>query len=155
MGVPKDGPAEVAGIPIADAVVEQLRANTTLEPTVVDDDGLPIAVGRQTSVLSPKLARAVLLRDGHCRLPGCEIRHGLQIHHLRPRSWGGSNDPSNLAAVCLAGGHHQMLVPHGPRALVGNPNQPDGLHLVHLDHLTVDQAEQLGLPPPRARPGAA
>jgi hypothetical protein len=57
--------------------------------------------------------------------------------------------------VCVAGGHHQMLVPHGPWALVGNPNRPDGLRLVHLHKLTADQAEQLGLPPPRAGPAAA
>ena len=93
----------------------------------------------------------MLLRDGHCRIPDCEIDHGLQIHHLRPQSWGGSDDPSDLAAVCTAGGHHQMLIPHGPWALVGNPNQPDGLRLVHLDELTEADALQLGLPPPSSR----
>ena len=99
--------------------------------------------------------RAVLLRDSHCRCGNCEVRYGLQVHHLRPRSWGGSDDPSNLAAVCVPAGHHQKLIPHGPWALVGNPNQPDGLRLVHLDDLTVEDARQLGLPPRRAGPNAA
>jgi hypothetical protein len=153
--VPKDGPAEVAGIPLPDAVVEGLRASGKVEPVLVDDDGVPVAVGKQTGLLSPKVARAILLRDGHCRIPGCETRHGLQLHHLRPRSWGGTDDPSNLAAVCVPRGHHQMLVPQGPWALVGNPNRPDGLQLVHLDQLTVEQIQQLGLPPPRAGPTAA
>jgi hypothetical protein len=31
-----------------------------------------------------------------------------------------------------------MLIPHGPWALVGNPNQPDGLQLVRVDQLTVE-----------------
>jgi hypothetical protein len=153
--VPKEGPADVAGIPLPDALVESLRATAKVEPVLVDDDGVPVTVGKQTSVVSAKIARAVSLRDGHCRIPGCEHRRSLQIHHLRPRSWGGSDDPANLAAVCVAGGHHQMLVPHGPWALVGNPNRPDGLRLVHLHKLTADQAEQLGLPPPRAGPAAA
>jgi hypothetical protein len=48
-----------------------------------------------------------------------------------------------------------MLIPHGPWALVGNPNLPDGLTLVHLDDLNAEQAAQLGLPPPRAGPTAA
>jgi hypothetical protein len=152
VAIGQHGPAEVAGIPLADALVEQLRANATVEPVLVDDHGAPLAVGKRTSFLSPKIARAVLLRDGHCRIPGCEVRHGLHIHHLRPRSWGGTDDVSNLAAVCPIAGHHQMLVPHGPWALVGNPNQPDGLRLVHLDHLTDHDAAQLGLPPPRAGP---
>ena len=130
VSVPLQGPAEVAGIPLPDAMVEQLRANATIEPVLVDDDGSPVTVGKRTTVLSPKIVRAVLLRDGHCRIPGCQTRHGLQIHHLRPRSWAGTDEPSNLAAVCVGAGHHQMLVPHGPFALVGNPNQPDGLHLV-------------------------
>ena len=57
--------------------------------------------------MSPKIARAVLLRDRHCRVPGCEIDYGLHVHHLRPRSWGGTDDLSDLAAVCTAGGHHR------------------------------------------------
>jgi hypothetical protein len=117
--------------------------------------GAPVAVGTRTSALSPKVARAVMLRDGHCRIPGCEVCYGLNVHHLRPVSLGGSDDPSNLATVCLPAGHHQMLIPHGPWALVGNPNLPDGLSLVHVDDLTPEQAEQVGLPPPRAGPSAA
>jgi hypothetical protein len=52
----------------------------------------------------------------------------LQVHHLRPRSWKGTDEISNLAAVCPA--HHRLLIPHGLLALVGNPNLPDGLELV-------------------------
>jgi len=153
--VPKEGPAEVAGIPLPDAVVESLRASARIEPVLVDDDGIPVSIGKRTTALSPKIARAVFLRDAHCRIPDCEVRHGLQIHHLRPRSWGGTDQIADLAAVCTAAGHHQMLIPHGPWALVGNPNRPDGLRLVHLDELTEADAVQLGLPPPRAGPNAA
>jgi len=153
--VPRHGPAEIAGVPISDSLLQQLRANASIEPVLVDDDGVPIAVGKRTTVLSPKIARAVLLRDGHCQCGNCEVRHGLEVHHLRPRSWGGTDEISNLAVVCTARGHHQMLVPNGPWALVGNPNQPDGLTLVHVDELIEHQAEQLGLPRNRAGPNAA
>ncbi len=152
VGVPLTGPAEVAGIPLPDVTVEQLRASARVEPVLVDDHDLPLAVGKQSAMLSPKVARAVKLRDGHCRIPGCEVRYGLHTHHLRPRSWDGTDDPSNLAMVCTAAGHHQMLVPTGPFALVGNPHRPDGLELVHLDDLDCEQATQLGLPPPCAGP---
>ena len=153
--VPQSGPAEVAGIPLPDAMVEALRASARIEPVLVDDQGLPIAVGRQAGAVSSKVLRAVMLRDGHCRIPGCEVNHGLHAHHLRPKSWDGTDELSNLAMACVAAGHHQMLVPHGPWALVGNPNLPDGLRLVHLDDLTHEQAAQLGLPPRRAGPNAA
>jgi hypothetical protein len=151
--VPEHGPARIAGIPLPDSIVEQLRASGSVEPLLHDEIGAPVAVGKRTSSLSPKTQRAVLLRDGHCRCGDCDLRYGLQVHHLRPRSYGGTDDISNLAAVASV--HHPVLIPNGPYALVGNPNQPDGLRMVHIDDLTPEQAEQVGLPPPRAKPGAA
>lgn len=149
--VPRFGPATVAGVLLPDAVVEQLRANANIEPVLVDDDGVPIGIGPWFPGLSPKLARAVQLRDGHCRFGTCDCTYGLEIHHLVPRTWGGSDDPSNLAAVCVAARHHQMLIPNGRWALVGNPNRPDGLRLVRYHDLTDDEARGYGLPPPSGR----
>jgi 5-methylcytosine-specific restriction endonuclease McrA len=116
-------------------MVESLRAQARIEAVLVDNRGVAVVRGARPSVLSPKIARAVLLRDGHCRWPGCERRTGLQIHHLTPRSWGGGDDLANLAAICTGGGtdHHTRLVPHGPWQLAGNPNRPDGLHLERLE----------------------
>jgi hypothetical protein len=151
--VPEQGPAMVAGIPLPDAMVEQLRATASVEPLLVDETGVPVAVGKRGSGLSPKIIRAVLLRDGHCRCGNCDLRYGLHAHHIRPKSWGGTDDISNLAAVASV--HHPMLIPNGPYALVGNPNQPDGLRLVHIDDLTPDEAQQVGLPRRRAGPNAA
>jgi len=128
VAVPLEGPAEIAGIPIADSLLEQLRANASITPVLVDDDGAVMAIGRAAPALAPKLRRAVLLRDARCRVPGCARRRGLEVHHLVPRSWQGTDEISNLAAVCPA--HHRLLVPHGLLALVGNPNLPDGLELV-------------------------
>ncbi len=72
--VATSGPAAVAGIPLPDAMVEQLRASASVEPLLVDDAGLPVSVGKRASSLSPKTARAVLLRDGHCRCGSCDLR---------------------------------------------------------------------------------
>jgi hypothetical protein len=128
IAVPLRGSAEIAGVPIADNLLEQLRANASITPVLVDDDGAVIGIGRAVPAISPKVRRAVLLRDARCRVPGCARRRGLEVHHLVPRSRQGSDDISNLAAVCPA--HHRLLVPHGLLALVGNPNLPDGLKLV-------------------------
>jgi hypothetical protein len=151
--VPPEGPVEVAGIPLPDAMVEKLRAGAKIDPVLVDADGAPVAVGRRSTTLSPKLVRAVLVRDGHCRCGECDLRYGLHVHHLRPRSWGGGDETSNLAAV--AGVHHPILIPHGPYALVGNPNRPDGLTMKHIDDLTPEEAAQIGLPQTKRRRGAA
>jgi hypothetical protein len=128
VAVPVKGPAHIAGVPIADSLLEQLRANATIEPILVDESGDLVGIGRRTSAISPKLRRAVLLRDGQCRVPGCARRRGLQVHHLLPRTWGGLDEIANLACVCPA--HHRVLIPHGLLALVGNPKLPDGPELV-------------------------
>jgi hypothetical protein len=128
VAVPLEGPAHIGGVPIADSLLEQLRANATIEPILVDEHGAPLGIGRRVSAISPKLRRAVLLRDTQCRVPGCARRRGLEVHHLLPRTWGGFDEIANLAAVCPA--HHRLLVPNGLLALVGNPNLPDGLELV-------------------------
>lgn len=51
--VSKSGSAEIAGIPLPDAIVEQLRANASIEPVLVDDDGVPITVAKRMTALSP------------------------------------------------------------------------------------------------------
>jgi hypothetical protein len=141
---------------LADPIVGQLRAQAKIEPVLVDELRVPVARGRTFPALSPKITRAVLARDGHCRYCTCDRRHGLQIHHLWPRSWG-TDRISDLAAVCTGGGtdHHPMLVPHGPWLLVGNPNRPDGLRLVHRDHVPrgLDQYIRARRPPTLAELG--
>jgi len=135
--VPMGGPAEVCGIPLPDSMVEGLRASARIKTRVVDEHGSEIARGKAAPSLPPRVRESVLRRDGHCRFGDCDRRHGLQVHHLWPKSWGGSDDQSNLASVCVGGGtdHHADLAPHGPRLLLGNPNRPDGLRLVHRDDL--------------------
>lgn len=136
--VPLVGPAEVGGIPLPDEMVQALRTRADIEPVLVDADGAPVLVGSTKATgISAKTARQVLLRDGHCRIPGCTRCEGLEVHHLVPKSWGGSDEPINLAAICRGGGndHHPWLVPQGPYLLLGNPNQVDGLRLIHRDDL--------------------
>jgi len=62
-------------------------------------------------------------RDGwRCRVPGCTARRNLQVHHVRFRSRGGSDDDANLAVLCathhLQGIHRDRLRCHA---------LPDGL----------------------------
>jgi hypothetical protein len=135
--IPLHGPATIAGAPVPDTLLEAWRAEARIEPVVVDDHNEPLTTGRITSTLSKKQRRAVLVRDGHCRWEHCDRTHGLHNHHLWPRSWGGTDELSNRAAICSGGAtdHHLKVVPHGPWLLLGNPNQPDGLHLVHRDDI--------------------
>ncbi len=122
-----DGEATMCGVPLPEEWVDAARANARVHLRVVDDDGNVIAEDRARTFVSQKRRRAVVRRDGRCRWPGCNRRLRLQVHYLHPSSWGGTDDTSNLAAVCAY--HHGLLVPHGDYVLDGNPNQPDGLTL--------------------------
>ncbi len=129
VSVRSDGPAEVAdGVMLADEQVEQMRANCTIELAFLDEHGSVTAISRATTALSPKVRRSVIKRDGRCRWPGCEVRDGLEVHHIRPRSCGGTDEFTNLVAVCAP--HHRLLVPLGEMVLAGNPNDPGGIRLV-------------------------
>ena len=121
------------GIPLPDATVERLRAQAKVEPVLIDVGGEAVAVGRVEAVLSEKTKRVVRQRDGACRWPGCDRRIGLQVHHLWPSSWGGSDEIWNLATVCAV--HHARLAPQGRLLLLGNPNNPAGLSLIDRDDL--------------------
>ncbi|HLM18985.1 MAG TPA: HNH endonuclease signature motif containing protein [Acidimicrobiia bacterium] len=128
VAVPLEGPAEIAGsrspIRCWSSYAPTRRSHRCSSTTTVPSS----RSGRARRALSWKVRRAVLLRDARCRVTGCGRRRGLEVHHLVPRSWHGTDDISNLAAVCPA--HHRLLIPHGLLALVGNPNLPDGLQLV-------------------------
>src|SRR5215213_8288347 len=119
IAVPRHGPADIAGIPIADTLLEQLWANATIELVVVDDDGVVLGIGRPISVLSSKLRRTVLLGDGRCRVPGCGGRTGTRGPPPRPPQLAGNRRDRQPPPVCPA--HHRLLVPNGLLALVGNP----------------------------------
>jgi hypothetical protein len=149
--VPTHGPATVAGVPLPDAMVERLRAQARIEPVLTDERDQPIVVGRTETALSDKAKRVVRQRDGHCRWPGCDRRIGLEIHHLWPRSWGGTDHLHNLATVCTV--HHNRLAPQGPLLLLGNPNHPAGLSLIDRDDLPT--LAQLAADHARTGPAAA
>jgi hypothetical protein len=63
---------------------------------------------RAKQSIPPARRRMVLRRDGGCcRVPGCRNATFVDIHHLRPRAAGGSNDSKNLVTLC--GAHHHAI----------------------------------------------
>jgi hypothetical protein len=65
----------------------------------------------------------VLERDGwRCALPNCRMRSHLQVHHVRFRSEGGSDERENLITLCV--GCHRLI--HEGHVLVSGA-APDAL----------------------------
>ena len=78
--VPLEGPAEVAGIPLADEVVAELRAGAKVEPVLVDERNAPVAVG--TGSLAAVTQGAA--RDPRPRRPPLSLRMRRDARSPRP-----------------------------------------------------------------------
>lgn len=52
-----------------------------------------------TKTVSPGVRQAILDRDGH-KCFFCGATTNLHVHHMTPRSKGGTDDPENLLVVC-------------------------------------------------------
>jgi hypothetical protein len=88
----------------------------------------PIEVGRRTPVVPASLRRAVVVRDGGCRFPGCDRPDGwCDAHHVRHWADGGPTSLSNLVLLCRP--HHRLIHQRfGMEMVQGRPVflRPDG-----------------------------
>jgi len=70
---------------------------------------------RATQDISPRKRDKILRRDRfRCTAPGCRATRWLHVHHIIPRSQGGTNDAWNLTTVCQA--HHGCV--HDDRVIL-------------------------------------
>ena len=84
----------------------------------------------------PHLRRLVILRDRHCRWPGCyQPPARCHPHHIRPRHKGGKTSLVNLALLCAF--HHLIMIHREGWQIVLNPDatvtvtSPDGDRVLH------------------------
>ena len=105
------GVALEAGPQVGPNAVEAIMCTGAVAVTARTSDGTPLALGRTTRVVPPRLRRFVLHRDGSvCTVAGCVSRYRLQVHHMIPWSGDGRTDPENLTTLCWF--HHQVVI-HG------------------------------------------
>ena len=68
----------------------------------------PLDVGRRTPVIPPAMRRAVIIRDRHCRAPGCHRPAAWSdVHHIVHWADGGPTAMPNLILLCRR--HHRMV----------------------------------------------
>lgn len=129
---------------------------------VVDAGGTPLDVGRKTRTIPPAIRRALHVRDGGCRFPGCTRRSFLDAHHIEHWSAGGATSRDNLVLLCSF--HHTLVHEGGFRvrrdALVGALvfERPDGSAIIPGALGPAPRAAPLATnhrppkPPPNLRP---
>jgi len=95
----------IDGRPVADATVRRMLCDGSVVGVVVDENGQPVSVGTKTRVPSPRIQRAVDVRDGRlCTYPGCG-RPAEETHHVVHWIDGHCTDAAILTSLC--GYHHR------------------------------------------------
>jgi Domain of unknown function (DUF222) len=103
--------------------VRRLACDAIVQRIVIGADGVLLDMGRATRTFTPDQYRAIMLRDGGCRFPGCDAHpEHCEAHHAMV-FWedGGATDLANGLAVCRGRGHHR-LVHEGGWTVEGDPN---------------------------------
>jgi hypothetical protein len=95
------------GTVLSGPTLQRLACDAGLVVAKVDDAGRPLDVGRKRRTVSPALERALWMRDGGCRFPGCCARAYCEAHHIEHWSEGGVTSLANTCLLCHF--HHTAL----------------------------------------------
>ncbi|MFO7565476.1 MAG: DUF222 domain-containing protein [Enhygromyxa sp.] len=95
------------GTPVPLHVARMLACDGSRVDVTLGRDGELLDVGRRSRAIPPAIGRALWLRDGGCRVPGCGRTRHMHAHHIQPWAAGGPTRLSNLVLVCT--GHHRMI----------------------------------------------
>ncbi|MFE5410132.1 HNH endonuclease signature motif containing protein [Microbacterium sp. NPDC056569] len=80
----------------------------------LDAAGNPLDLGREARLFTPKQRVALAIRDGGCRIPGCDRPASYcEAHHIDPFAQGGRTDIDRGILLCPF--HHMNLHHHGWR----------------------------------------
>ena len=115
--------------PIEVATARRLSCDASIMRVIMSGASQPLDVGRRTSVVPAAMRRAVIVRDRHCRFPGCDRPHTwCDAHHVVHWADGGPTALANLLLLCR---RHHRLVHQGGFGLElerGRPlfRRPDG-----------------------------
>jgi HNH endonuclease/Domain of unknown function (DUF222) len=102
------GVSVLAGPRIGPGALEEILCNGVVDVVGITEEGKPLSLGKRSRTVSPKMRRHVLHRDGKCTVDSCPFNYRLEVHHVRPRGWGGDHDPDNLITLCWY--HHHVSV---------------------------------------------
>jgi hypothetical protein len=106
----------------------RMACDASITRVVLRGRSEPLEVGRRTPVVPPAIRRAVAIRDGGCRFPGCDRpAPWCDAHHIVHWADGGTTALSNLVLLCRP--HHGLLHEGFRLEMIGGRLQfrrPDG-----------------------------
>lgn len=108
-----DGPGYTAdGTWLSPDLISWLACDSELHRVVTAGRSTILDYGSATRTISPALWSALMVRDGHCRHPGCDRSpNWCEAHHIVHFSKGGPTCLSNLVMACHR--HHHLWHANG------------------------------------------
>ncbi len=102
------GARTITGVPLDNITAGRLLCDSLLYRVLVTGKSAILDYGRATRAIPPPLWNVTLLRDHHCRWPGCDRPgHWCEAHHVVPWTKGGATKLANLVLLCSR--HHDLL----------------------------------------------
>jgi Domain of unknown function (DUF222) len=107
------GSAELDHVgPVPIEVARRIACDASIVRVVTAGTSEPLDLGRMTRVPSAAQRRAVILRDHHCRFPGCDRPPAWgDVHHILHWPDGGETSICNLILLCRR--HHVLCHARG------------------------------------------
>ena len=111
----------VDGITLTPETISRVLCDCGVHRVVTDGASTVLDYGRTTRTIPAPLFNALVVRDGHCRWPGCDrVPQWCEGHHVRHWEHGGSTSLPNLVLLCSRHHHrahrpgwHVKLLPDG------------------------------------------
>lgn len=92
---------------LAPHTARRLACDASLVTVLEDGKGNVLNIGRRSRTVPPAMARALKVRDGCCRFPGCCESRYVDAHHIQHWADGGETRLDNLVTLCRY--HHRQL----------------------------------------------
>jgi hypothetical protein len=127
------------------ATLQRLVCDTGVHRVITNGRSSILDYGTTTRTVPAPLFNALVIRDRHCRYPGCDRpADWTEAHHLRWVLDGGPTCLDNLALLCTR--HHHLLHTPGWHAKL----LPDATLVVTAPDGRTPQSQPPGRPPPPA-----
>jgi hypothetical protein len=102
------GATTVNGTGLDRTTTDRLLCDTAIHRVLTHGRSTIIDYGTATRTIPAPLYNTLVIRDHHCRFPGCDRpAHWCEGHHIHPWPAGGPTNLPNLALLCTR--HHHLL----------------------------------------------
>jgi Domain of unknown function (DUF222)/HNH endonuclease len=110
--LPTTGARSVDGTRLDRPSTDRLLCDTAIHRVLTSARSAVLDYGTATRTIPAPLYNALVVRDRHCRFPGCDRpANWCEGHHIHPWHTGGPTQLTNLVLLCSR--HHHLL--HTPR----------------------------------------